>query len=199
MKHLHPNGWHRVIYSRDVNELLPTVRSKCVDFLSLCNSQGMDVVIASTYVDHEAQAKLYARGRTIPNTRIVTHDPPLWSWANWRCAFTVVPIWFGRPLSEHAVDLDEIEFWHRIGESGEAVGLEWGGRWDEEKRRFAHFQFTFGFSLEQVNAGQPLPETLQGPISDFTYRGTVRHAFGIAFKMALLRARQWVWGLRAWQ
>lgn len=180
-KHLMPD-WNRVIHSRDVNELLPTVRKKCVDFLTLLTNQGVDVLLATTYLDHEAQAKLYARGRTAPG-RIVTYEPPLHSWNNWRCAFNVVPIWFGRPLMEAAEDLDDIEFWHRVGDAGEACGLTWGGRWEGEHRRFSHFHYDYGMTIEQVISGMPLPETLEGPIG-FMYRSSTRHAFGVALGLA---------------
>jgi len=164
-----------MINSRDVMELLPTVRQMCLHFLSECQGRGIEVLITSTFRDHEAQAALYAQGRTKPG-RIVTGAAPGWSWHNWRCAFDVVPLRHGKPVWGTAGngidadpsddDTDDLELWQRVGEAGEHAGLEWAGRW-ARFREFPHFQHTFGRSIHDVNRGTPLPETLEGHIVHF--------------------------------
>lgn len=164
-----------MVNSRDIMELLPTVRQMCLHFLSECQRAGLEIIITSTFRDPEAQADLYARGRTKPG-RIVTNAPPLWSWHNWRCAFDVVPLRNGKPVWGTAGngidadptddDTDDLELWQRVGQFGEFAGLEWAGRW-ERFREFPHFQYTFGRSIQDVNRGVPLPETLDGHVIRF--------------------------------
>ena len=108
--------------------------------------------MGSTCRDLESQAALFAQGRTVPGTR-VTNAMPGESWHNWRVAFDVVPLRFGKPVWGCAGK--DGELWERVGEIGEASGLEWAGRW-KTFREMAHFQFTGGLSLADFRAGQSL-------------------------------------------
>jgi len=164
-----------MVDSRDPAELLPTVRRMLAQFLDECRVRGLDIIVTSTFRDQEAQAELYARGRTKPG-RIVTNAAPGWSWHNWRCAFDVVPLRRGKPVWGTAGngidddptddDADDLEIWERVGQVGEFVGLEWAGRWTRF-REFPHFQHTFGRTIQDVNRGIGLPETVDGAIVDF--------------------------------
>ena len=141
-----------MINSRKIDDLHPVVAAKCRDFLSKCHEAGIDILVTSTYRDLESQAALFAQGRTVPGTR-VTNAKPGESWHNWRVAFDVVPLRFGKPVWGSAGK--DGELWERVGEIGEASGLEWAGRW-KTFREMAHFQFTGGFSLADFRAGQSL-------------------------------------------
>jgi len=171
-KHLDPAGWPRVINSRDVMDLLPTVRQMCAHFMAECTARGIDVIITSTFRDYAAQAELYAQGRSKPG-RIVTNAAAGWSWHNHRCAFDVVPLRHGKPVWGTAGngidadptddDTDDLELWQRVGECGELAGLEWAGRWTRF-REFPHFQYTYGRTIADMNRGASLPEGLDGTI-----------------------------------
>ena len=135
--------------SRALDDLLPPVRQRAQAFVDACKQAGIDILITSTFRDLESQAALYAQGRTMPGKR-VTNAKPGQSYHNWRVAFDVVPLRDGKPVwSTTGADG---KLWEQIGKLGEAVGLEWAGRWTRF-REFAHFQFTGGLTLAQLAAG----------------------------------------------
>jgi len=132
--------------SRDLADLRPKVRSMAVAFIEKCQAAGIDVIITSTYRDNEAQAALYAKGRTAPG-RKVTNAKPGQSWHNHQCAFDFVPIVDGKP------DWKNIKTFEKCGEIAESIGLEWAGRWRTFKE-YAHCQYTAGYTLSQFQAGK---------------------------------------------
>ena len=143
--------------SRALDDLLPPVRHRAQAFVDACKQAGIDILITSTYRDLESQAALYAQGRTAPGKR-VTNAKPGQSYHNWRVAFDVVPLRDGKAVW-NTTGADG-KLWERIGQLGEAVGLEWAGRW-KTFREYAHFQYTGGLSLAQLAAGKtPSPEVV---------------------------------------
>ena len=141
--------------SRSLDDLLPPVRARAQAFLDACKREGIDLLVTSTFRDLESQAALYAQGRTAPGKR-VTNAKPGQSYHNWRVAFDVVPLRDGKAVW-NTTGADG-KLWERIGQLGEAAGLEWAGRW-KTFREYAHFQYTGGLSLAQLAAGKtPSPE-----------------------------------------
>lgn len=140
-----------MINSRDLKELLPEVRIIADLFLSRTQNLGIDLLVTSTYRDFAAQAALYARGRTVPG-RKVTNAKPGQSWHNWRRAFDIVPMRYGKPVWGTAGA--DGRLWVRIGEIGESCGLEWAGRWTRF-REYPHFQITNGLTLAQLMKQYP--------------------------------------------
>lgn len=114
--------------------------------LILCKDKGIDVILTSTYRDKESQDALYAQGRTTPGKK-VTNAKGGQSMHNWRVAFDVVPVINGKAV------WNDDNLWNRVGEIGESVGLEWGGRWSKFIDR-PHLQFTQGLTLADFNAGK---------------------------------------------
>lgn len=141
-----------MINSRDLDELPPVLAAKAREFLARCHAEGIDLVVTSTYRDAEAQAKLYAQGRTAPGT-IVTRAKPGQSYHNWRVALDIVPLRHGKPV--WATTGEQGALWEKIGALGESVGLEWAGRW-RRFREWPHFQFTGGLGLADFQAGRSL-------------------------------------------
>jgi len=135
-----------MINSRDLNELLPEVKTRVEKFIQSCKDKGIDILVTSTYRDMESQAALYAQGRTTEG-KIVTNAGPGDSYHNWRCAVDVVPLVNGKPDwdGSHPV-------WATIGELGEQAGLEWAGKWIHFKE-LAHFQYTNGLTIAQLKSG----------------------------------------------
>jgi len=135
-----------MINSRDLNELLPEVKTRVEKFIQSCKDKGIDILVTSTYRDMESQAALYAQGRTTEG-KIVTNAGPGDSYHNWRCAVDVVPLINGKPDwdGSHPV-------WATIGELGEQAGLEWAGKWIHFKE-LAHFQYTNGLTIAQLKSG----------------------------------------------
>ncbi len=134
-----------MIASRRMADLAPVVADMARRFVFACEAVGIDVILTSTYRDHESQAALYAQGRTAPG-RIITNAKPGQSYHQFRCAFDFAPIVNGK------VPWDDVALFRRCGEIGEGVGLEWSGRW-KRFAELAHLQFTGGLTLAELQAG----------------------------------------------
>ena len=137
--------------SRRIEDLAPAVQQQAKALVSAAKDAGIDLLITSTYRSSEEQAALYAQGRTKPGA-IVTNARPGDSYHNWRCAFDVVPLRNGKPV--WGTSGPDGDLWRKIGEMGEAVGLEWAGRWTGKLREMAHFQYTGGLTLADFKAGK---------------------------------------------
>jgi len=140
-----------MINSRKIEDLHPHVASLCRKFIEQCKEAGVDVLVTSTYRDHESQNALYAQGRTAPG-KIVTKAKGGQSFHNHKVAFDVVPLVNGK-----AIWNDE-GLWRKIGQIGQEVGLEWGGNWKFQDK--PHFQYTGGLTLADFQAGKTLTETV---------------------------------------
>lgn len=135
-----------MINSRSVKDLLPVVATKADAFVAACRAAGIDVLITSTYRDHESQNALYAQGRTTPGKR-VTNAKGGQSWHNHKCAFDFVPIVHGKAM------WDDARTFKRCGAIAESLGLEWAGRWTGFPE-LAHCQYTGGLTLTDLQAGR---------------------------------------------
>jgi peptidoglycan L-alanyl-D-glutamate endopeptidase CwlK len=138
-----------MINSRSLDELVPPAKERVERFIALCDENGIDLLVTSTYRDHESQNALYAQGRTKVG-KVVTNAKAGESYHNWRCAIDVVPLINGKPNWDSS---DPV--WARIGELGEQAGLEWAGRWRTFKE-LAHFQYTGGLTLTDLKNGQAI-------------------------------------------
>lgn len=135
---------------RNIDALDPRVASMCHQFLANCKLAGIDVMVTCTYRSIEEQNKLYAQGRTAPGKK-VTNAKGGQSMHNYRLAFDVVPLRYGKPV--WGTTGDDLKLWQKIGEIGKAVGLEWAGEW-KTFREFPHFQWTGGLTLKDLQAGK---------------------------------------------
>ena len=139
-----------MITSRSLNDLLTPVAEKAGRFLVIARDAGINLLITATYRDAEAQAQLYAQGRTAPG-KIVTNARAGESFHNWRVALDVVPLEKGQCV------WNDDALWQRVGELGEQVGLQWGGRWTTLTDK-PHFQYTAGLTVRDFQEGKTLPE-----------------------------------------
>lgn len=136
-----------MISSRKIEDLLPAVQDLAHQFVATCAEVGIDVLIYSTYRDLEAQAALYAQGRTAPGT-IITDAAPGFSFHQFRVAWDCVPMLHGKPQWKDTAT------YARMGELGERLGLTWAGRWTGPLRETAHFQYSKGLKIEDFRAGR---------------------------------------------
>jgi len=136
-----------MINSRNLDDLLPIVQKKVKSFIDLCHTNGIDILVTSTYRDNESQNALYAQGRTTPGKK-VTNAKAGESWHNYRCAIDVVPLRNGKPVWD-----GNDPIWQKVGQYGREAGLEWAGDWKRFKE-LAHFQYTGGKTLAQLRAGE---------------------------------------------
>ena len=134
-----------MINSRSLDDLLPLVKQRVEAFIEACKDEDIDLLVTSTYRDLESQRALFEQGRTLPG-KIVTNAPAGQSFHNWRCAVDVVPIVNGKCV------WDDEALWQKIGLIGEHRGLTWAGRWTKFKET-AHFQYTGGLTIAQLNEG----------------------------------------------
>lgn len=159
--------------SRNLEDLDPDVRMKAEALITNALAVGIHLRVTQTYRTPEEQEAIYAIGRTVSGVRChhrgeaaprelgacpahplgltVTHAPPGYSWHEFRRAFDVAeadstPYDIGDP-GEDGVDES---WWERVGGLGEAVGLEWGGRWKHPDR--PHFQDTAGRTLSTMRS-----------------------------------------------
>lgn len=132
-----------MITSRSLDDLILPVAERARQLVDVCYMQGIELIIASTYRDIEAQDHLYTQGRVIPG-QIVTHTKPGNSWHNWKRAFDIIPLKNGKPVT--SIRGHEKDIWMQIGELGMELGLEWGGSWSRHPE-YDHFQDRTGKTL----------------------------------------------------
>lgn len=137
-----------MVNSRKIDDLHPHVAKLCKEFVAKCDEAGIDVLITSTYRDHESQAALYAQGRTTAGKK-VTNAKPGQSWHNWRVAFDFVPVVHGK------AQWNDLKTFEKCGLIAESLGLEWAGRWKSFKE-MAHIQYTGGLTMKDFQAGKTL-------------------------------------------
>lgn len=97
-------------------------------------ANGITVILICTLRDREAQAALFAQGRTTKG-KIVTNAKPGESWHEYGCAGDVLPLRHGKPIwgtSGNGIDedpsdddKDDLEAWQTVGKLGKRAGLEW--------------------------------------------------------------------------
>jgi len=138
-----------MISSRSLDDLHPTVKLKALGHIAACNNAGISLLITCTYRDAAEQARLYAQGRTTPGAK-VTNAKPGQSFHNYRLAYDVVLMQFGKPVWKTSGEAAKL--WEKVGVLGEAQGLEWAGRWKTFKE-FPHFQWSGGKTLAELQAG----------------------------------------------
>ena len=105
--------------------------------------------VVHTLRTYEEQDELYTQGRTEPG-RIVTNAKGGDSWHQFRLA---VDFAFEQDGSQHptwSTAGDDINDWRLLGQIGEAIGFEWGGRFD--LKDFGHFHYSGGQTMDRVRA-----------------------------------------------
>jgi peptidoglycan L-alanyl-D-glutamate endopeptidase CwlK len=136
--------------TRDPLELDPDVRALWFLLRDAALEKGIDLFLTGTYRTIEEQDALYAQGRKNPG-RKVTNARGGWSWHNWRRAFDVAIRSFpGDATPDDVYDGP----WAVVGALGEAIGLEWGGRWKSPD--LPHMQLTRNLTLTQMQSRGPI-------------------------------------------
>ena len=111
------------INSNDINELFPQLQDLCKIFIENCKSEGINVLITSTFRNADSQDDLYANGRTKPGNK-VTNAKGGQSMHQFRCAFDFVPY---INVGDKKVALWDNELlWNKCGDIGKKLGLVLG-------------------------------------------------------------------------
>lgn len=131
--------------SRKIEDIHPAARPAFVAMEGELNRKGIAFVRACTYRSPQEQEELYAQGRT-KQGRIVTHARAGQSKHNFQAdgkpaslAADYYPLINGK-LADRKTK-QELDLWMQLAEAGERHGLIWGGRWQEPKTDFPHFEF----------------------------------------------------------
>ena len=131
---------------KNIRTLLPEVQPLARQLIERGVAQGINVKVISGYRSYKEQDELYAQGRTKPG-KIVTKARGGYSFHNFQTAFDV-----GIFSKDGKTYYGESNAYKTIGEIGESLGLEWGGRWDEFDDP-PHFQFNpRGYTMAQMRA-----------------------------------------------
>ncbi len=106
----------------DLKLLKPKVKKMAEELIKKCGENGIKIIITHTLRTKEKQDELYAQGRTKPG-RIVTNAKGGYSFHNHGVAFDCKP-----NINQKVSSNDYLKLFNTIGEIGESLGLEWGGR-----------------------------------------------------------------------
>ena len=146
-----------MISSRNIDDLLPEVRTLCGAWITACKREGIEARVYCTFRDGEEQDRLYSLGRTEKNTdaratlpmgSVVTKAKAGESWHNFRRAWDAVPMVNGDCAWNRA------DLYQRMGSIAAKLGIEWGGSWVKFPDR-PHFQVTGGLSLSYLRTTHP--------------------------------------------
>jgi peptidoglycan L-alanyl-D-glutamate endopeptidase CwlK len=141
-----------------LESLHPKLQLLYLQHVALCLSHGIKIVIVQGTRTLAEQDVLYRQGRTLPG-RIVTNAHGGHSYHNFGLAYDIALAVPNGTLSwdmQEDMNGDNISDFLEAGEWGEQCGLQWGGRF-KTILDMPHFQYTFGFTLEQLRAGAEIP------------------------------------------
>jgi peptidoglycan L-alanyl-D-glutamate endopeptidase CwlK len=125
--------------AKKLQEVDKLVREKAIALGKEAEKRGMEIVVTDGFRSPLEQARLYEQGRAEPGA-VVTWAKPGHSWHNFGKAFDIAFRVNGQVTWEGP--------WEDVGKIGEALGLEWGGRW-AAKEDVCHFQLTGGKTTAQ--------------------------------------------------
>ena len=131
---------------RNLFDLHPWLRKKAGKVILLAKDQlKVDVLVYCTTRTFAEQDELYSKGRGKPGD-IVTWARAGESYHNYGMAFDFVPYKPGTMMPDWKND----KVLQAVGEIGEDLGLQWGGRWPGKKRDPPHLQSSFGLSVHEL-------------------------------------------------
>jgi peptidoglycan LD-endopeptidase CwlK len=118
-----------------VAQLDPRMRAQANLTLNASAMNGTPLRVTETYRSNETQNRYYAQGRTTPG-RIITNARGGESPHNTREAMDVYPLVSGQAAVNTPASAP---VWAKIGATGKAAGLHWGGDWPRFKDK-PHFE-----------------------------------------------------------
>jgi len=133
--------------TRDLDQLYPTVKAKCLALIAECAKQKLPITITQTYRSTAYQQSLYNEGRSTKG-EIVTNAKPGTSMHEYRVAFDFCMSEVG-----HTWDVTMMD---KVGEIGEKLGLTWGGHFKTITDR-PHMQYQGKLTESQIKLGK-IPE-----------------------------------------
>jgi peptidoglycan L-alanyl-D-glutamate endopeptidase CwlK len=150
---------------------------KALQLVNKAYNQGIRIAVTSGYRSLEEQAEKYGQGRKSyiydgkeygdPRSPKVSNAKPGTSFHNFGLAFDVTVFDINKkPL------FNDYAAYVKVGKIGQELGLTWGADWDgdgdlkdEKFTDLPHFQYTFGLSLKELNAGAKPPKYIPESIN----------------------------------
>ncbi len=141
---------------RKIDILHPQLKEKMAELTKRCLAAGLKIGIAETWRTVEEQDKLYAKGRTEPGSIVTNARGKVYgSMHQWYIAFD-----FYRNDGKGSYNNSD-GFFNKVGEIGESIGLEWGGRWTSPVD-LPHFQLPFwGSTPDKLKALYKNPDNFK--------------------------------------
>lgn len=125
---------------RDITLCHPRLQALAVKLVEECSKQGLKIAIGEIFRTVKEQDALYAQGRTKPGNKVTNAPGSTYSsYHQWGTAFDIY-----RNDSQGAYN-EAGNFFSRVGATGVAIGLEWGGNWKSPVDK-PHFQSPDGGS-----------------------------------------------------
>ena len=122
--------------SRSLEDLTPEMRALTVEFLARLVELGLLIMLVDTLRTPEEQEQNILKGVSwTKNSRHLPQEPSGKSDAIDLCPYSEFSLHGPDKLQWNGED----PVWEKIGEIGESLGLEWGGRW--KQRDLGHFKY----------------------------------------------------------
>lgn len=124
--------------SRKVEDLVPPLQILFREFRAIADFSGVQFLVTCTYRSQKEQDELYAQGRTKPGKKVTWTRNSRHTKGE---AFDIAVLDKNHKITwdlKADVDEDQHPDYFELGELGESIGLEWGGRW--ESPDYPHFQ-----------------------------------------------------------
>jgi peptidoglycan L-alanyl-D-glutamate endopeptidase CwlK len=159
-----------VLNSRHLDDLHPLVAAKAKRYIARAAEEGIGMVVVSTLRDAEMQAWLYEMGRTRlgprwtgeqPLGQPVTWSKPGESWHEYGMAFDALPLVGCRLIT--GADACDMPVWKKLRAISRETRINLR-MWMQIRyvrgrvREYAHHHYTGGLTIEQVAAGERLPD-----------------------------------------
>lgn len=135
-----------LIKSNKTNDLLPEAKAMAELFIARAKKAGLDLRVSETFRNFNQQDAYFAQGRTAPGG-IITNAMSGEGLHGYGLALDVYPVVNGSALT--TITKDNKKYWDKMGEIGESVGFEWGGRW-KEFRDMPHFELNKNISIQDM-------------------------------------------------
>jgi peptidoglycan L-alanyl-D-glutamate endopeptidase CwlK len=129
---------------KNIATLHPSLQPLAIGLIELALEHGITAKVIAGLRTYEEQNKLYAQGRTAPG-KVVTKAKGGQSWHNFAIAFDI-----GVFSADGRTYFPESHAYRIVGELGESLGLEWGGRWKNFPDE-PHFQLKLELSIGQLH------------------------------------------------
>jgi peptidoglycan L-alanyl-D-glutamate endopeptidase CwlK len=162
-----PDG---AVNSRAIDDLHPIVALKARRYLARAEEEGIGFVVVSTLRNSAMQEWLWNHGRTAlgprwtgewPLGQPLTYNQPGLSWHEYGMAFDAYPVVGCRLVT--ISDACDMPVWRKLKQISreQAVNLRMWLQLPYAKgsvRQYGHHQYTGGLTIEQVAAGERLPD-----------------------------------------